>query len=518
MPRTIPLKGIFRGIFLPKPYFLTRPSGLYVRYQIPKPIRLMLGCRFIVRSLGRLRGDPARLAAAVGAMALSEVFTGFTGGSMSADEFKKKIDQFKVGKISVGPDGMTLEGIEVEDDADAERLQKFVSAIPKQVRGYGGFDDSYYKKEDLENYDGHILSKCIEDHITDMRLVDLNGKNILDTIYTLKLFLELTGDRPLNSVKTSHVRTFLETIEFLPANASKKPQLKDKPLKEIIEAGKTGEFPLIQARTKKKHKDRLKAFFNSQVRQNNIDRAPHIGIINVAKGKAEESTKPEFSKEDINIIFGSDFREWAKKYPHRFFGAMIGYATGARVNEIAQLYCDDFEQVHGVYGIHIRKKREDQKLKNRHSSRFVPLPQVLTSSFLTYMEEVKAAGFDRPFPNLTFTKAAGYGDALSDQFSKYVKSLGLEDRKTFHSFRHSIVGGLVNEIGIQINIMQEITGHDLTLPGAMKHYINPSTIEARHSAIEKYTAAMEFPAYEAGMFKAAFSLAKNKQKQHARKA
>ena len=85
MPRTIPLKGIFRGIFLPKPYFLARPSGLYVRYQIPKPIRLMLGSRFVIRSLQGLRSDQARLAAAQGAVALSDLFCLFRKGEVSIE-------------------------------------------------------------------------------------------------------------------------------------------------------------------------------------------------------------------------------------------------------------------------------------------------------------------------------------------------------------------------------------------------------------------------------------------------
>ncbi|WP_333678102.1 hypothetical protein [Dyella sp.] len=49
---------------MPKPLLLRRPSGLYVRYWVPLMLRAAVGSNYIVRSLGGLRGDAARLEAA----------------------------------------------------------------------------------------------------------------------------------------------------------------------------------------------------------------------------------------------------------------------------------------------------------------------------------------------------------------------------------------------------------------------------------------------------------------------
>ncbi|MGF6709502.1 hypothetical protein QFZ41_000466 [Luteibacter sp. W1I16] len=61
---------------MPKPYFIPRPSGLYVRFLVPGHARSTWGSRFILRSLGARRGDEARLAAARLGYALNQFFSG----------------------------------------------------------------------------------------------------------------------------------------------------------------------------------------------------------------------------------------------------------------------------------------------------------------------------------------------------------------------------------------------------------------------------------------------------------
>ncbi|HEV7776351.1 MAG TPA: DUF6538 domain-containing protein, partial [Luteibacter sp.] len=64
---------------MPKPYFLPRASGLYVRFLVPAHARAAVGSRYVVRSLGTLRGDAARLAAARLGYALAQQFDAVRG-------------------------------------------------------------------------------------------------------------------------------------------------------------------------------------------------------------------------------------------------------------------------------------------------------------------------------------------------------------------------------------------------------------------------------------------------------
>ncbi|WP_428992602.1 DUF6538 domain-containing protein [Pseudoxanthomonas winnipegensis] len=78
-------KGILAAISASKPYLVTRPSGLVVRFLVPADLRGQVGSRFIVRSLGARRGDHARLAAASMAVALSSWFEGVRQGVAVVD-------------------------------------------------------------------------------------------------------------------------------------------------------------------------------------------------------------------------------------------------------------------------------------------------------------------------------------------------------------------------------------------------------------------------------------------------
>jgi hypothetical protein len=59
---------------VPKPLFLHRPAGLYVRFRVPADLLGVVGSRFLVRPLKMVKGDRARLVAECMAVALSEAF------------------------------------------------------------------------------------------------------------------------------------------------------------------------------------------------------------------------------------------------------------------------------------------------------------------------------------------------------------------------------------------------------------------------------------------------------------
>ena len=88
-------------------------------------------------------------------------------------------------------------------------------------------------------------------------------------------------------------------------------------------------------------------------------------------------------------------------------------------------------------------------------------PRLIELGFLSYLDDVRSMGFDRVFPSLRWTAAAGYGDTVSDMFSTYLRGkVKITDpRKVFHSFRHYFCTQAKNYGKDESKYIAHITGH-----------------------------------------------------------
>lgn len=65
---------------MPTPAFVHRPSGLYVRFFVPRDLQSRVGSFYLVRPLRAPVGDAARLVAARLGLALSQAFDAMRKG------------------------------------------------------------------------------------------------------------------------------------------------------------------------------------------------------------------------------------------------------------------------------------------------------------------------------------------------------------------------------------------------------------------------------------------------------
>lgn len=216
---------------------------------------------------------------------------------------------------------------------------------------------------------------------------------------------------------------------------------------------------------------------------------------------SDEDSGSPFSEAELKIIFGPAFEPWAKKYPHRWFGPILGLFSGARITEIAQLRVEDITTEDGVAGFYVRAAHNKQSIKNKPTRRFVPLAKpVLDAGFLDYAAEVKKSGHMQIFPNLPNSTGLGFGRQLSRQFSAYIKKNGITEKgQGFHGFRHTIATGL-DRLGVTQNAIAAITGHARDGSVLSKFYIDRKTLSDRVSTLAKFSPKVEFPAYEKGLF------------------
>lgn len=511
---------------MPKPLFLVRPSGLYVRFRVPSDLRAQVGSRFLIRSLKSYRGDDARLVAAVFAVSLSRAFQALRQGTRMVDVKKLLEDtQRRVERRSGDEDGLdpirpwTASGlrignvdlgeIQVNGPQDTEEFIRFArSLIEAQPQAMAAPSSVPVASEPSP-----LLSEAIKDHLSDMARRQLKPDTISESRHSLRLFLAITTDIHVREIKVDHLRKFLDEVRWWPSLAGVKPQFRGMSELEILDWGKANNIPEPSAHARNKHTQKLGAFLNDLVGMDQLNKNPLIGL----KADIDTSTDPEtgrpFTPDELAAMFEpGKFREWAGALPHRWWGPMLGLYSGARVNEVAQIYLDDVQKVAGVWGVFLWKKTRGQKIKNKSSIRFLPLAKpLLDAGFLDFVEDMKATGHPRLFPHLPMgTKedgtpnGKGYGVQLSKQFGAYAKTFGIEKGTGFHAFRHTISTALAEQ-GVSSPDIALLTGHAIQgqVPTLEKHYIHiaqTATLPKRVKTLAKFKPPVLLIKYQRGQF------------------
>lgn len=151
---------------------------------------------------------------------------------------------------------------------------------------------------------------------------------------------------------------------------------------------------------------------------------------------ADDNHWEYFRQEDLKAIFDTlpDVAEEA----WQFWIPIIGLYTGGRIGEIAALQTKHFFKKTNLEIMHL------PGTKNRCAPRDIPIhPDLINLGILDLVEFRKKAGKSMIF-ELKPSGQNGYGGTPSSWFSEFIREkAGIsDDRKVFHSFRHTIVDHL----------------------------------------------------------------------------
>jgi integrase len=273
----------------------------------------------------------------------------------------------------------------------------------------------------------------------------------------LRDLFELMGDMPVEAFDVHQARLLKERLSRCPQYFGLRPEYEGKTLKEVVESG--GTYKTITAITVNNRLRKLSAFLNWCKSNGYITENPLLGL-KVMTGSAKEA-RLSFDRQDLITLLNLDaLRTEARKHPWRYWLPFLGRATGARLEELCQLCVDDFIEHQGIHCIRIDDDREGQNLKNSSSRRMLPLHSALIDlGLLQHVESVRHAGADRLFPDLKPVRGK-LGHAPSKWFGRYKTKLGITDpRKTFHSFRHTLIDEL-RDAGVQDSLIKRIAGHE----------------------------------------------------------
>ena len=297
-----------------------------------------------------------------------------------------------------------------------------------------------------EEEKGQLISEVIGRYASEAQ-VNWQDKTKYENLSVLRLFVEVVGDVPIQSVTRRKVGEFKEVLQKLPPNIKKNPKYRNKPVSEIIQM----QVPKkMSDTTVSKYLTRVGAFFE-YARRHGIYEGPNPATkMNPPKNKRAHESRAPFAKDDLIKLFHSeDYVEDKHKESYQFWMPLLALYTGARLNELAQLHVSDIKQAEdGVWVFDINDEGE-KRLKAKSSRRIIPIHTFLLNdlNFLSHVERLKAEGEKRLFPELKMGRD-GYGRNVSRWFNEvYRKKCGivLTDgrRKDFHSFRSTFITHLV---------------------------------------------------------------------------
>jgi integrase len=618
---------------MPKPFLLRRSSGLYVRYWVPLLLRQAVGSDTIVRSLGRLRGDAARLEAARLGYALShrfnamkremqprmiappsstlgecidgylsdhsaarrplQLFLALAGDKPMSAFSGEDVDTFAralygwprdAGRRALFKQVSPQEVIARAKRAEAEPIgletwQRYLSALrafakwmiahakldpafiyafdrwlgptvspqsdslPADVTTHAGAytvdrsaDGSLRIHADTTEDHAHVLDvldRIERQHLPpasakvartlgearDLFLVQFKERNpapatVHETKATLALFVDVIGAaKPMNEVGVEDVDALRATLAVWPARARVLPDYKGLSTRDIIKKAKRDKSPGINVRTKDKHLDNVRKFFGWAVQRHEMTHNPLSGVRLQTKAQKATLTRRGFTQPELAALFAPRLRAAHASTPSCFWLPILALHTGARLRELAQLRVVDVHEVGGVWGLDINYHAGP--LKNTQSQRFVPLASAMAAlGFLAYVDDVRTAGFDRVFPDGSWTAKNGPGDKVSKWFNRgYTRAAGLTDPAlVFHSFRHT-VADTVDGVGLTEAQIGAITGHQSNSVLG-QHYIRRKTVVVRHQHVDAIADQFKLPTqdvYVAGQFAEAFAELKKKQ-------
>jgi integrase len=281
-------------------------------------------------------------------------------------------------------------------------------------------------------------------------------KSIVEYENRLALLLEVMGDCLLSEIDFKKTRRFFDNLKCLPPNRSKIKAYRDKTIPQLLKM-KLPKDKCMSVRTVNNAMQSVYGLFEWAVQRDMMDKN-YAGGMRIKQTRRPDESKERFMVDDLKCLFGS----MDKTAGHKFWIPLLGLYTGARLEEICQLYVADIRKEAGVWIIDINDKGEKQ-LKTHNAKRIVPIHEALLAhGFTEYVQQIESEGHERVFPKLKKMKGK-FGHYFSRAFSTHLKKLGIkiEGRKvSFHSLRHTFIT-CAKHNDLPENHVKELVGHSI---------------------------------------------------------
>lgn len=299
----------------------------------------------------------------------------------------------------------------------------------------------------------------------------ITTKTFDDYSHQLKLFQRVSNIQFTDEVAIDSIREYKNKIQKLPAGIAQKKDTKNKSIDEILKLA----LPPMASKTLKKNvtcvAEFLKWLYHQKIVSNDLSSILSGIKSNVAK-KPNELTAI-FNNADLTKMFTVDEYQvdGFKGYAFRYWLPLLALYSGARANELCQLYVEDVIQTDGIHTLRIEDIPEEKQLKNSQSKRMIPIhSKLIELGFLDYVDLLKHRKEKYLFPTLTTDKYGYRTKNISRFFNSEYKNHGgflarcniqgseSKGRKVFHSFRHTFINQ-AKQLEIEEHIIKQLAGH-----------------------------------------------------------
>ncbi|MGR5267135.1 tyrosine-type recombinase/integrase [Vibrio astriarenae] len=254
--------------------------------------------------------------------------------------------------------------------------------------------------------------------------------------------LDLVGKTNLQTIRRRDAEDAVQLLRQYPVNMKKKNEFINVSARQAIELNQSLNMPTLSEESIKDYCQKTSGFFEWCHLNEFTDINP-FKAIRFRKQRKDSEAKNAYTTADLQKIFSTEIHTKRRfKHAYYYWLPLLAYFTGARLNELCQLYKTDIYQQGGIWVIQIDDNYEGQKLKSLTSRRIIPVHrQLLELGFIDYLSSFE---HERVFPELKNSRD-GFGSAASKWYGRFKTKLGFGRGHDFHSFRHTVATQLKRE-------------------------------------------------------------------------
>lgn len=345
------------------------------------------------------------------------------------------------------------------------------------------------------------LEQAMENFLSTKR-VNWNPESGMENVFrdeAFSLFLEAVDTRETGKLTKNDAISYRDAVLGLPKNRRKMPVYRNLSLPEILGMD-VPEIDKIGNVTKKGYLDRISGFLDWMGDSGYCSKGINLPLRGIIKKKTRSHEERDpFSKEDLRILFNSnDYTSDLHDQPFKYWVPLILLLSGARANEICQLYTADIIQDEGtsIWVMHLNMNdsaRTFKSLKKDFHERFVPIhPILIRLGFIRYVEHLRQHSIERVFSELPYVGMKNkYAAKLERWFNNTytnVKNCNVKTaKKSLHSLRHNCINYLGHDLNSHEHQFAHMLGQTAAGGVTTKRYLKPAPLQSMHKLFSKIT-------------------------------